>query len=245
MGNLESLPPRRPPLAPRPEGLGVYEDMLASGEGTVVVLDRYMQWQKDAVLLHTVTGVPVIQCLGYDTWNKKKVILDHEGNRLFRIDSAPMLSGGTKYFGVDTSENELFCLYSKGALTPGYAVEFVDHFTGVNRKIDVEGNYTKNVITLSSRGAPIGRIVRSWMRMEMGYGPGTYWLEVAEGVDIALLAAISICLDEMAKASKFNGRNQSVVNNNNNFAFQMAMNAGPAGLGPGGVPGGNAAGGMF
>lgn len=120
------------------------------------------------------------------------MILDHEGNRLFRIDSAPMLSGGTKYFGVDTSENELFCLYSKGgtsepeppprrallltpsaALTPGYAVEFVDHFTGVNRKIDVEGNYTKNVITLSSRGAPIGRIVRSWMRMEMGYGPGT------------------------------------------------------------------------
>lgn len=27
---------------------------------------------QDAVLLHTVTGVPVIQCLGYDTWNKKK-----------------------------------------------------------------------------------------------------------------------------------------------------------------------------
>lgn len=77
MGNLESLPPRRPPLAPRPEGLGVYEDMLASGEGTVMVLDRYMQWQKvsstarvtlSSVVWANADGIPGRRAFAHRDW---------------------------------------------------------------------------------------------------------------------------------------------------------------------------------
>ncbi|RSH81950.1 uncharacterized protein EHS24_008147 [Apiotrichum porosum] len=206
MGNTESYETLRP-LAPVTGGFGLYPEMLA-GAPTTLILDANMQWTKVPFIIYTTTGVPVMQCVGYDFWNKKLVMLDAEGNHLFRLKTKAFSSA--RYIGQDAGENELFRLCSPGPFTPGWDIQLSDVFSGREQTLFIDGSHTAKVADCVFNGSPIARVHRrARPGQDKPYGRGTYWLEIAPGVDMALLAAICICSDEIAKAARRNSRNAS------------------------------------
>jgi uncharacterized protein YxjI len=65
----------------------------------------------------------------------------------------------------------------------------------------------KAKIVDTSTGALVGRVDKKLFKMrEMALGQQTYHLTVAPGVDMALLVALGVCLDEMVNE----GQNKSI-----------------------------------
>ncbi|RSH81947.1 uncharacterized protein EHS24_008144 [Apiotrichum porosum] len=210
MGNDDFAVPDLPPLQPvsRAKGrLGLFADMVAT-QPTVLLLDFWMKWHKASgqvaapFVISTMAGVPVLQCRGYrgEHWTKKRAIHDTKGNRLFRLSAKT--TDGCRYTGRDGEDKELFRLY--GNSTSALQVEFVDKFSLRPAILHIQGGHARKVVNITCDGQVVAR-TRRWDGHDKTYGRTTYRLEVAQGVDIALLAAIAICLDEQEKATRSSG----------------------------------------
>jgi uncharacterized protein YxjI len=78
-------------------------------------------------------------------------------------------------------------------------VTFTDPSTGHEEELLIEGNFlaTHAEIKEAKTGAIAARIDRQWLNARQIFAEQqTYALLVAPGVDMALMAALCICLDE-------------------------------------------------
>ncbi|TFL02384.1 tubby C-terminal-like domain-containing protein [Pterulicium gracile] len=162
----------------------------------------------DFYITDAFTGETVLGCTAQPiSMSQRKQFFDAKGQLLFRIDRK-LLAWERTFLGTAAhNENQLvFTLKSaSGWNGTSFSVTFVNAADGQNLEICLLGDILalEAVITLGQGGPVIGRITREHMDARlMRTGQHTYYLTVAPGVDISLLSAICVCLDEVRDARR-------------------------------------------
>jgi uncharacterized protein YxjI len=76
-------------------------------------------------------------------------------------------------------------------------VHFTNASDGREIELDVKGDWLDRSASITCGGLPVARIGRSFFNVrEIFADKQTYFVTVAPGVDLALIAAVCICLDE-------------------------------------------------
>lgn len=76
-------------------------------------------------------------------------------------------------------------------------VHFLNASDGQEAELEVKGDWFDRSADITFGGRPVAHISRSFFNVRQIFGEKqTYFVTVAPGVDLALIAAVCICLDE-------------------------------------------------
>lgn len=206
-------------LAPLPQKLAIFDGFVEQDKSVTLVLKDRMRRQFD---IKSLDGAPVLHVNGpIFTRHRRKTVHDTAGNHLFDITYKPSFIHSI-YSIKDPSgrqlmevKNESTCKSSRapslqlgGPVLIGLIVAsaniriratFVNASTGQPVSLFMKrGRFdTSTEIIDEATGAVVARINRKLINgRKQIFGRRTYHLTVAPGADLALLAAMCICLDE-------------------------------------------------
>ncbi|KAL9125445.1 MAG: hypothetical protein Q9217_005354 [Psora testacea] len=117
-------------------------------------------------------------------------------NKLFKISKSFYAEGpnGATLFEV---KGHFSLLSSKST------IHFTNASTHQPMVLDLKGDWLDRSAEISLQGRPVGNISRSFMNFgQLVSDRQTYFVNCAPGVDLVLMAAICVCLDERENESK-------------------------------------------
>ncbi|KAG9190793.1 hypothetical protein G6011_08881 [Alternaria panax] len=187
-------------LAPAPQPIGVFPHFLAAGPETLVLKEKVISLSGDSFSIKLANGTPILQVEGkVMSLTGRKKMFDMQGNHLcsivkehFHLHSTYAVESatGTKIMEVKSSFK---LLGSKATAT----------FTSSNGKqemLTMRGNFfdtRADILDEAQGGLVVARIDRKILSgKDIFFGQQTYGVQIAPGVDMALIAALCICLDE-------------------------------------------------
>ncbi|KAF2085816.1 DUF567-domain-containing protein [Saccharata proteae CBS 121410] len=188
-----------PSLPPYPQALGLFPQFFAQKSESLILKEKMMSLSGDSFDIKTVGGVPIFQVKGEAfSLSGRKHVLDMQGNTLFTIRKEHFTIQPL-YYAEDVSEKRLFEVKSKFSFGSSKAVcSFTDKH-GKAESLFMKGDFfdTEAQITDEATGTPVAVINRKvFNARELIGGQQTYVVTVAPNVDMALIAAMCICLDE-------------------------------------------------
>lgn len=192
-------------LPPFPHPLGIFQNFLARQTETIKLRERLLSLSGDSFSIETYpAGIPILQVQGEAfSLSGRKHVLDMQGNRLFDLRKEH-LSIPKTYYAEDPQGNRFFEVEGKFSFGSSKAVgkfSYPDQPTGQMRqaRLLMHGDFFDRTadITDEASGRVVARIDRHFLnaRQILG-GQQTYVVTVAQNVDLALIAAMCICLDE-------------------------------------------------
>ncbi|KAI4629515.1 uncharacterized protein J4E87_003779 [Alternaria ethzedia] len=187
-------------LAPAPQPIGVFPQFFAAGPETLVLKEKVMSLSGDSFSIKLANGTPVLKVEGkVMSLTGRKKMFDMQGNHLcsivkehFHIHSTYVVEsvGGEKIMEVKSS----FKLFGSKATAT---------FTSQNGKqesLTMKGDFfdtQADILDEAQGGLVVARIDRKLLSgKDIFFGQQTYGVQIAPGVDMALIAALCICLDE-------------------------------------------------
>ncbi|KAH7402368.1 tubby C-terminal-like domain-containing protein [Phaeosphaeria sp. MPI-PUGE-AT-0046c] len=187
-------------LAPVPQPIALFPQFIAARPETLVLKEKVLSLSGDSFHIKLADGTPVLQVEGkVMSLTGRKKMSDMQGNHLcsilkehFHLHSTYAVEspGGQKMAEVKSSFK---LIGSKSTAT------FTSH-DGRQQTITTHGNWfdtTADIVDETMGGAVIARIDRKILSgKDIFFGQQTYGVQVAPGVDLALVAALCICLDE-------------------------------------------------
>ncbi|KAI1814964.1 DUF567-domain-containing protein [Poronia punctata] len=198
-----------PQMPPYPNQLGLFPQFLAPPQSeTLVLKEHVLSLSGDSFDIKTISGTPVFQVKG--TWpslSGRKNFMDMAGNVLFTIRKKVM-SFPASFYAEDPAGNVVFEV--KGKFTFGTSKSicaFRSTMSGKEETLVMKGNFwnTKADIKDEATKLPVATIDRKLFNSRQIFGgQQTYAVTVAPNVDMALVAAMCICLDE--RRNEANGR---------------------------------------
>jgi uncharacterized protein YxjI len=153
------------------------------------------------------SGVVYFQCQGkYFSLREKKVLRDNMGVPVLNLkDQLISFTDKYKVYAGDSSDRQI-CKFNSQItfLKAKLSTSFVDVMTGRQRYVVLKGDWRDKrcVIYLGEPkqgGIPLAKIYRPLSGRTWMLGVDDYILEVAPGVDIALMVIMCIALDEHAR----------------------------------------------
>ncbi|KDN60327.1 hypothetical protein CSUB01_03492 [Colletotrichum sublineola] len=201
--------------------IGIFPQLTARQSETLVLKEKMLSLTGDSFDIKLANGQPLLRVQGKAlSISGRKSVYDMSGNHLFDIVKehlhlhttfAAQDPQGNKIMEVKNSlareylpfkphsggckaaDGQVLVIGSKATAT------FVSPHTGKSESLEMKGNWlsTQADIIDTSTGQVLGRIDRNMLRARdfLG-GKQTYALTVAPGVDMALMCALCICLDE-------------------------------------------------
>ncbi|KAJ0333688.1 hypothetical protein COL922a_010704 [Colletotrichum nupharicola] len=187
-------------LAPAGNSVGIFPQVTARQTETLILKEKMLSLTGDNFDIKLVNGTPIFSVKGkVMSISGRKSVYDMSGTHLFDIVKEHFHLH-TTFAAIDPHDKKIMEVKNSFALIGSKATAtFISPSTGKTETFEMKGNWlsTQADIVDSSTGQVLGRIDRNMLRARDFFGgKQTYALTVAPGVDMALMAALCICLDE-------------------------------------------------
>ncbi|KAI0015118.1 DUF567-domain-containing protein [Xylariomycetidae sp. FL0641] len=186
-------------LAPFPRPMGVFQPFIARGPETLVLKEKVMSLSGDSFDIKTVDGRPIFKVKG-DAFSLsgRKAVMDMSGNVLFTIRKKLIALHAT-YYAEDNAGNHIFDLKGKFSIGSSKSIGTFTSASGQAETLLMKGDFfdLQADITDEATKQPVAHIDRKFFKArELLANQQTYVVSIAPGVDMAIIAAMCICLDE-------------------------------------------------
>ncbi|WVN85487.1 uncharacterized protein L203_100633 [Cryptococcus depauperatus CBS 7841] len=194
------LHPVNPPIGRLPQ-------YYAQAPTTLVLKEKVFSWTGDSFGVKDTNGNVIVECSGkVMSMRDRKTITDPRGQFLFGLRNK-LMSIHKTFIGEDQAENEIFRIRKKLSLGSHIVATFTNVSTNTETTLVLKGDFWGGSADISVDGGPIvAQITRKLFNArELFRDKQTYFVTVAPGVDLALIAAICICFDEVKNDKENNG----------------------------------------
>lgn len=175
---------------------------------TLTLREKFFLFSKDDFQIScAATGTSYFQCEGsVFSLREKKVIRDSYGAPVANFKEQ-LFSFRDRFnvFAGDSSDKQLCsCVASINFIRAKLTTDFTDATSGLQRRVVLKGDWRDKrcIIYLGDPrqgGIPIAKIFRPFSLRSHFLESDTYHLEIAAGIDIALMVILCIALDEHAR----------------------------------------------
>ncbi|CAK7207285.1 hypothetical protein SEUCBS139899_010095 [Sporothrix eucalyptigena] len=186
-------------LKPLPAQIGVFPQYIASQTETIVLKEKVLSLSGDSFDVLLANGQPLLKVKGkFFTLGSRKSVYDTAGTHLFDI-YREIMHVHTTYVLEDPKGNKFFELKNNIQIFGTSATaKFATHGTGKLESLTMKGNFldTRGDIK-DDTGHVVARIDRKLLNArQLLFDQDSYGVVVAPGMDMAIVAAMCICLDD-------------------------------------------------
>ncbi|CAK1355531.1 uncharacterized protein RHO25_000789 [Cercospora beticola] len=188
-----ALPPFEPPLGPQP----LVGTLYSPQQVTLVLREKVFSLSGDTFTVQTAEGVNVLQVKGkVASLHSKKTFTDMSGAEIFVLAEKKLKL--FKTFHAESPAGHNFDVEGHFSIGSSKStVKFVNAADKAPIELQVKGDWfdRKASITLGDR--VVAQISRSFANAREIFGnKQTYFVTVAPGVDLSLIAALCVAIDE-------------------------------------------------
>ncbi|CAO2653318.1 Nn.00g027290.m01.CDS01 [Neocucurbitaria sp. VM-36] len=193
-------------LPPVPHPIAIFPQFIAAGPETLVLKEKVLSLTGDSFSIKLANGTPILQVEGKVlSISGRKKVSDMQGNHLFSIVKEHFHIHAT--FAVESASGEkVLEVKSSFKLMGSKATGTFTSQNGKQEVLTMHGNFfdtTADITDETQGGLVVARIDRKILSgKDIFFGQQTYGVQVAPGVDLALIAAMCICLDEKNNEGK-------------------------------------------
>ncbi|KAL1406801.1 hypothetical protein Q8F55_006207 [Vanrija albida] len=190
--NSEKMHPVQP-------ALGLNPAFVRNEEETLVLRERVFSFTGDDFSVQDTKGRRIIKARAkLVSMHDSKEILDANGNFLFKLRSKKLAIHKT-FVAEDKGGVEVFRVSKHISLTSRLEVDFTNASDGRKTSLTLTGNMFMGGAEIKWDGSQtVAKISKHHVSMrEFVDDKQTYYVTVAPGVDLALIAAVCICFDEI------------------------------------------------
>ncbi|KAF2845895.1 hypothetical protein T440DRAFT_493138 [Plenodomus tracheiphilus IPT5] len=187
-------------LAPVSQAIGVFPQFFANGPESIVLREKVLSLTGDSFSIKLANGTPILQVEGkIMSISGRKKVTDMAGVHLFSIVKEHLHIHAT--FKVESPNGEkIMEVKSSFKLMGSKATATFTSHNGRQERLTMHGNWfdtTADIVDEAQGGIVVARINRKILSgKDVLFGQQTYAVEIAPGMDMALIAAMCICLDE-------------------------------------------------
>ncbi|WVW80490.1 hypothetical protein I302_102474 [Kwoniella bestiolae CBS 10118] len=190
------------PLGAVSPSIGVYSEHVAEKPtGLVLQSDPFGNNGEDFIIRDLEGKVRLVCRTNTASGKHGKVITDPNGNILVSLKSK--LSISKSYTGEDVNGKEVLKVKKKFALGSSFEASFHDLLSSKSKSLQLRGDFwlgSADILVVS------GPLIAQFSRRKVdgeGLNPNkeTYIVNVAPGVDLAMITAICICFEQASKDS--------------------------------------------
>ncbi|KEZ42486.1 hypothetical protein SAPIO_CDS5696 [Scedosporium apiospermum] len=186
-------------LQPAPQPIGLFDTFTARQTEVLVIDEKLLSLSGDSFDIRLANGMPLLKVKGSVlSLSGRKDVTDMLGNHMFTISKKILslhatfaVTNGTGQLIMEVKNSLVQLIGSKATIT------FTSR-TGKYETLVMRGNWrsSKADIVDEATGLVVARIKRDRTAKHYLMGAQTYTVTIAPGVDMALVAAMCICLDE-------------------------------------------------
>ncbi|KAK4627009.1 hypothetical protein CLAFUW4_04282 [Fulvia fulva] len=187
-----AMPPFQPPLGPQPAG-----PLYSANQVTLRMKEKVFSLSGDDFTVADVNETPILKVKGkVVSLSGKKTFTDLQGQELFVLSKKLL-----KLHPTFTAESAAGCNFEvAGKFSFGSSksvITFANHADKAPIEMQLKGDWFDRSATIKMGDRPVAQIQRSFMNVREIFGSKqTYFVTIAPGVDLSLIAAICVCLDE-------------------------------------------------
>ncbi|CAK7216512.1 hypothetical protein SCUCBS95973_002823 [Sporothrix curviconia] len=186
-------------LQPLPAQIGIFPQYIARQPETLVLKEKILSLSGDSFDVLLANGQPLLKVKGkVFTLGSRKSVFDMSGTHLFDI-YREVMHIHTTYVLEDPQGNKFFEMRNNIQLFGSTAVaKFTTHTTGKQEALVMKGNFldVRGDIT-DDAGHVVACIDRKLLNArQLLFDQDSYAVVVAPGMDLAVVAAMCICLDD-------------------------------------------------
>ncbi|KAH6885302.1 tubby C-terminal-like domain-containing protein [Thelonectria olida] len=186
-------------LNPAPRQMGVFEPLIARQTETLILREKVLSLTGDSFEIKLANGQPILKVQGkVMSISGRKSIFDMSGNHLFDIVKEHFHIHTT--FAIETPQKQkVMEVKSSFKLLGSKATATFTSSNGQAESLTMTGNWVDYSAEIhdTASNALVARIDRKVLSgRDLLFGQQTYALTVAPNVDMALMAALCICMDE-------------------------------------------------
>ncbi|KAI5467914.1 tubby C-terminal-like domain-containing protein [Mariannaea sp. PMI_226] len=186
-------------LSPLPREIGIFRNHIARQPEALILREKVLSLSGDSFEIKLASGRPIFKVEGkFLTISGRKCLYDMEGNHLFDIYKEHFHIH-TTYAIADPNGNKIVNIKNDIKLIGSKATATFKSADGQEDSLVMKGNWLDYAAEIhdSKSNALVGRLSRKvFSAKDIIFDQQTYCLEVAPGVDMALMAALCICMDE-------------------------------------------------
>ncbi|KAJ4157632.1 hypothetical protein NW754_009277 [Fusarium falciforme] len=186
-------------LQPAPRQVGVFPNLIARQTETLVLKEKVLSLTGDSFDIKLANGQPILKVEGkLLSISGRKSVYDMQGNHLF--DIVKKLLNIHTTFHVESPQGQVLMeVKSSFKLLGSKATATFTSTDGKQDVLEMKGGWLDYAADIMDKttGTAVARIDRKLLSgKDIFFGQQTYALVVAPNVDMALMAALCICMDE-------------------------------------------------
>ncbi|KAF9770173.1 hypothetical protein IL306_012312 [Fusarium sp. DS 682] len=185
-----------PQLQTAPHQVGIFKNFIANQTETLVLREKVMSLTGDSFDIKLANGQPIFKVEGkVMSISGRKKVFDMNGNHLFSIVKEHLHIHTT--FAVEDPQGVK--LMEVKSIIGSKATATFNSSDGTAEVLEMKGSWFDYAADIFDKttNTVVARIDRKILSgRDMLFGQQTYALIVAPGVDMALMAALCICMDE-------------------------------------------------
>lgn len=187
------LAPFVPPLGPQPPNPSFY----SPHQVTLQMKEKVFSLTGDDFTVSTVEGQSVCKCKGKMlSLHNKKVFTDLAGQEIFELKNKTLAL--FKSFTAKSPAGHDFEVKGHFSVGKSHSTCVFKNFSS-NEEVELEirGDWLDRSARIEFGGRPVAHISRSFFNVREMFGDKqTYFVSVAANVDLSMIAALCVCLDE-------------------------------------------------
>ncbi|CAJ2510390.1 Uu.00g050930.m01.CDS01 [Anthostomella pinea] len=179
--------------------IGIFKPYIARQAQTLRLKEKVWSLSGDSFDIRTAEKRPIFKVKGeMFSLSGRKHFMETNGTRLFTIRKQ-LIAWHETFYAEDPSGNQIFEVRSKFSIgAPKSLCTFISA-TGQPVSLLMKGELSKkggNIVD-ETTGQPVATIKRQLFNKGELFGQQTYDVSIVPNVDMAVIAAMCICLDEM------------------------------------------------
>ncbi|KAK4897510.1 hypothetical protein LTR17_005286 [Elasticomyces elasticus] len=194
-----TLAPVNPTLGPQPASAHLY----SAHQTTLIMKEKVFSLSGDDFTVRTVDGMDVCKCKGkVVSMRDSKKFTDVNGTELFTLKNK-MLSIHKSFVGNSPTGHDFEVKGHFKLMGSKSSVHFKNASDGSEVELEVKGDWFDRSAVITFGGREVAAIARSFFNVREIFGDKqSYQVTVAAGVDLSLIAAICVALDEKENEAK-------------------------------------------
>ncbi|KAH7013664.1 tubby C-terminal-like domain-containing protein [Ilyonectria destructans] len=186
-------------LPPAPREMAVFDSLVARQTETLILREKVMSLTGDSFEIKLASGLPILKVQGkVMSISGRKSVFDMAGTHLFDIVKEHLHIHTT--FAIETPTGQKLMEVKSGfKLLGSKATATFTSSKGAVETLTMKGNWVDYSAEIHDQAsnALVARIDRKVLSgRDLLFGQQTYALTVAPNMDMALMAALCICMDE-------------------------------------------------
>ncbi|KAF2139461.1 uncharacterized protein K452DRAFT_337642 [Aplosporella prunicola CBS 121167] len=187
-------------LAPVPRLIGIFPSLIAQNSETLVLKEHVFSLSGDSFSVKfDGSKLTAFKIDGESlTLSGRKHLCDTNGNTLFDIRKEHFTLHKT-FYGQDPAGNKIFELRKKIQFIGSKAICSFTSSTGAEEELVMEGNFFDSRAEISTKDGHTAAVIdrKYFNARELIGGQQSYAVTVAPNVDLSIVTAMCICLDEL------------------------------------------------